>query len=66
MYIAGCEPTVNALFSKVNYPVSRGTPSLAPFCDWFHEDINPQKSFFKPLPVRFIFNRYILRNFQIM
>lgn len=38
MYIAGCQPDVNALFPKIDYPVSRGTPSTATLATWDHSD----------------------------
>lgn len=38
LYIAGCEPAVNNLYPPIEYPVSRGTPSISSYCTWFHGD----------------------------
>lgn len=38
LYIAGCEPAVNKLYPPIEYPVSRGTPSISSYCSWFHGD----------------------------
>lgn len=39
LYVAGLQPNVNALYPKIQYPVSRGTPSLANFITWNHEKV---------------------------
>lgn len=38
--MAGCEPAVNNLYPSVKFPVSRGTPSISPYCTWFHGDVD--------------------------
>lgn len=38
LYVAGCDPTVNNLYPPIEYPVPRGTPSISPYCNWFHGD----------------------------
>ncbi|KAK7602865.1 hypothetical protein V9T40_006839, partial [Parthenolecanium corni] len=40
LYVEGCEPAVNNLYPSIKFPVSRGTPSISPYCTWFHGDIN--------------------------
>ncbi|XP_063239172.1 fatty acid synthase-like isoform X1 [Bacillus rossius redtenbacheri] len=36
LYLAGVVPRVSALYPPVQFPVSRGTPSLAPLATWDH------------------------------
>ena len=38
LFIAGCQPDVNAIYPKVEYPVPRGTPTIANFATWEHMD----------------------------
>ncbi|KAK7571973.1 hypothetical protein V9T40_014445 [Parthenolecanium corni] len=38
LYVAGCEPAVNNLHPSIKFPVPRGTPSISPYCTWFHGD----------------------------
>lgn len=51
LFIAGCQPDVNALFPPIEYPVPRGTPSISPLATWDHTHdwgcIEPMKD--KPL-----------------
>nr|CAD7589404.1 unnamed protein product [Timema genevievae] len=36
LYNAGLQPKFNRLHQKVNYPVARGTPMIAPLIEWDH------------------------------
>lgn len=36
MYTAGINPSIEKLYPKVNFPVSRGVPKLSPFIQWDH------------------------------
>jgi len=47
LYIAGCEPIVNNLYPPIEYPVPRGTPSIAPYVTWFHGDCDVVKPHFR-------------------
>ncbi|XP_065212309.1 fatty acid synthase-like [Planococcus citri] len=38
LFIAGCQPDVNALYPKVEYPVPRGTPNIGFLATWEHMD----------------------------
>ncbi|XP_065222314.1 fatty acid synthase-like [Planococcus citri] len=38
LFIAGCQPDVNALYPKIEYPVPRGTPNITNFTTWEHMD----------------------------
>nr|CAD7589406.1 unnamed protein product [Timema genevievae] len=55
LYNAGLQPKFNRLHQKVNYPVARGTPMIAPLIEWDHStewsvatfaDINPSQARF--------------------
>lgn len=37
MYIHNLLPDVNAIYPPMEYPVSRGTPSLASLVTWIHD-----------------------------
>ncbi|VVC35574.1 Hypothetical protein CINCED_3A020887 [Cinara cedri] len=41
LYISGLQPNLNVIYPPPAYPVSRGTPSLAPLISWNHEDTWP-------------------------
>jgi len=42
MYLSGMHPQIGKLYPPVEYPVSRGTPSLAPLVHWnFEHEFNP-------------------------
>lgn len=38
MFIAGCQPDVNALYPKVEYPLPRGTPGISHLATWEHTE----------------------------
>jgi len=38
LYNAGLQPKIENLYPPINYPVSRGTPSLQPLVEWDHSD----------------------------
>lgn len=41
MYMAGLEPKIQNLYPKIEYPVSRATPSLHQLVHWQHEQDIP-------------------------
>lgn len=56
LFIAGCQPDVNAIFPTLEYPAPRGTPSISPLATWDHSlvctTISPMAD--KPLSQLFI------------
>lgn len=49
--MAGCEPAVNNLYPPIEYPVSRGTPSISSYCTWFYGDMDAIAPPYKPAQV---------------
>lgn len=41
LYISGLQFNLNAIYPSPEYPVSKGTPSLAPLVSWSHEETWP-------------------------
>ncbi|XP_060524806.1 fatty acid synthase-like [Cylas formicarius] len=39
MYLSGLDLNVSNIYPKIEYPVGRGTPSLAPFSHWNHSEL---------------------------
>lgn len=58
--MAGCEPTVNNLYPPIEYPVSKGTPSISPYCTWFHGDCDVVTPPYKP-PQVFTFSLNVMK-----
>lgn len=61
LYIAGREPVVNNLYPPIEYPVPRGTPSISPYCTWFHGDSDVTEPYNKPLRVSYIEHIFIFQ-----
>jgi len=38
LFNAGLQPKIENLYPPINYPVSKGTPSLQPLVEWDHSD----------------------------
>ncbi|XP_065203846.1 fatty acid synthase-like [Planococcus citri] len=56
LYVVGLQPDVNAIYPAVEYPVAKGTPSLATLATWNHENdwelnVYPDTSKIKPLEI---------------
>ena len=57
LYNVGCQPQIQNLYPKIQYPVSRATPMISPVIKWDHSEdwyVNPKLTIYNPLRTLFL------------
>lgn len=54
LYNSGLQLDLSAIYPLPEFPVSRGTPTIAPLISWNHEETWPINTFYGPVSVYFI------------